>query len=60
MLLASNGMPYPKKMPSFKPPSQWRSKGGQVGACALGRRPWDRNSTLFIVILSVLLSRDLD
>jgi len=25
---------------------QWRSKGGQVGARALERRPWGRNSTL--------------
>jgi len=31
--------------------SQWRSKGeGQVGARALGRRPWGRISILFAVI----------
>jgi len=29
---------------------QWRSRGGQVGARALGRRPWRRTSTLFAVI----------
>jgi len=27
--------------------------GGQVGARALGHRPWGRNSTLFAVILNV-------
>jgi len=39
-----------------------RSKGGgeQVGARALGRRPSGRISTLFVVILSVFLSRNLD
>jgi len=30
------------------------------GARALGRRPWGRISTLFAVILSVFLSRNLD
>jgi len=39
---------------------QWRSKWKQVGARALGRRPWGRNSTLFAVILNVFLSRNLD
>jgi len=33
-----------------KTPMQWRSNGGQVGARALGRRPWGRTSTLFAVI----------
>jgi len=37
-----------------------RSRGGQVGARALGRRPWRRISTLFAVILNVILSRNLD
>jgi len=38
-----------------------RSKGGgKVGARALGRRPWGRNSTLFAVILKIFLSRNLD
>jgi len=32
---------------------------GQVGARALGRRSWGHNSTLFAVILNVLLSRNL-
>jgi len=27
-----------------------RGGGGQVGARALGRRPWGRNSTFFAVI----------
>jgi len=41
--------------------SQWRSKGeGQLGARILGRRPWERNSTLFAVILNAFLSRNLD
>jgi len=31
-----------------------------VGEHVLGRRPWGRTSTLFVVILSVFLSRDLD
>jgi len=38
---------------------QWRSKG-KVEARALEGRPWERNSTLFAVILNVLLSRNLD
>jgi len=29
---------------------QWRSKEGQVGARALGRRSWGRINTLFAVI----------
>jgi len=29
---------------------QWHSKEGQVGARALGHRPWGRTSTLFAVI----------
>jgi len=33
---------------------------GQVGARALGCRPWVRSSTLFAVILNVFLSRNLD
>jgi len=36
------------------------ARGGQVGARALGRRPWGRNSTLFAAILNVFLSRNLD
>jgi len=32
----------------------------KVGAHALERRPWDRNSTLFAVILKKVLSRKLD
>jgi len=40
--------------------NQWRSKGGQVGARALGRRPWERNSILFAVILNVFLNINLD
>jgi len=40
--------------------TQWRSKGGQVGARAQGRRPWERTSTLFAVILKRILSRNLD
>jgi len=40
---------------------QWRSKeGGQVGERSLGRRPWGRNNTLFVLILCVFLSRNLD
>jgi len=35
-------------------------RGEQVGARALGRRPWGRNSTLFAVILNVFLSKKLD
>jgi len=31
-----------------------------VGARALGRRRWERSSTLFTVILNVFLSRNLD
>jgi len=31
-----------------------------MGARALGRRPWERNSTLFAVILNVFLSRNVD
>jgi len=34
--------------------------GGQVGARALGRRPWERNSTVFAVILNIFLSDNLD
>jgi len=34
--------------------------GGQVGTRALGRRPWERNSTHFAVSLNVYLSRKLD
>jgi len=41
-------------------PSQWRSKGEQVEARALGHRLWRRNSTLFAVILNVFLSKNLD
>jgi len=40
--------------------TQWRSKGGQVGARALGRRPWGLISTLFAIILKRILSRNLD
>jgi len=36
------------------------ASGGQVGAHALGRRSWGRNSTLFAVILNAFLSRNLD
>jgi len=35
-------------------------RGGQVGAHALGRKPWGRNSTLFAVILNAFLSKNLD
>jgi len=41
------------------PLGQWRSKRG-MGACALGCRPWWRNSTLYAVILNVFLSKNLD
>jgi len=35
-------------------------QGEQVGARALGCRPWGRNSTLFAVILNLVLSGNLD
>jgi len=39
---------------------QWRSKGGQVGVRAPGRRPWWRINTPFQPFKNVILSSNLD
>jgi len=41
-------------------PSGVARGGGQMEARALGRRLWDRKSTLFAVILNVFISRNSD
>jgi len=38
---------------AFDMSAHWRSRGGQVKARALGHSPWERNSTLFAVVLNV-------
>jgi len=39
---------------------QWRSKGGQVEANALGPRAWGRISTLLQLLKNAFLSKNLD